>query len=93
LLDLGGEWEDRLRACQDETRVPARVLVCNAIKAAVEVIEAGGYRVMLPMQFAWRSMPAQNGLPPVNPDLLEIEPGMPADGFTEIRPRRRRRSR
>lgn len=77
LLDLGGEWEDRLRACQDETRVPARALVCNAIRAAVEVIESGGYRVMLPMQFAWRSMPAQDGLPPVNPDLLEIEPGMP----------------
>jgi hypothetical protein len=38
--------------------VPARALVCNAIKAAVEAIEASDYRVMLlPMQFALCSMP------------------------------------
>jgi hypothetical protein len=55
--------------------VPARSLVCNAIKAAVEAIEASNYSVMLPMQFALRSMP-DDGLPAINPDAIEIERGM-----------------
>lgn len=75
MLDMGEEWEDRLRTCADETTVPARALVCNAIKAAVEAIEASNYSVMLPMQFALRSMP-DDGLPAINPDALEIESGM-----------------
>jgi hypothetical protein len=95
LLDMGGEWEDRLGACQDETRVPARAIVCNAVKAIVELIEASNYRVLLPMRLDWRSETGPVGplerdaLPPVNPDLLEIEPGMRAGGFTDTRPRRR----
>ena len=75
LLDMGEEWEDRLKACSDETTVPARALVCNAIKAAVEAIEASDYRVMLPMQFVLCSMP-DDGLPAINHEALEIEPGM-----------------
>jgi hypothetical protein len=75
LLDMGEEWEDRLKACSEETTVPARALVCNAIKAAVEAIEASNYRVMLPMQFVLCSM-HDDGLPAVNHEALEIEPGM-----------------
>ena len=44
-------------------------------KAAVEAIEERNYGVVLPMQFVLRYIP-KDGLPAINPDAIEIEPGM-----------------
>jgi len=75
LLDMEEEWQDRLKTCAEETTIPARSLVHIAVKAAVQAIEESNYGLVLPMQFVLRYIP-EAGLPAINPEALEIEPGM-----------------
>ena len=81
LLDMDQDEQERLKTCAEETMIPARSIVLAAIRAALDAIEGASYSVVMPMRFAARNVPERRSdLPPINPDLIDIEPGMRVRG-------------
>jgi len=66
---LSPELNTRLEECAEKLRMKKHTLAQEAIEAAVDAIEANGYKLVVPIQFEITSVPVPSAERPVDYQL------------------------